>query len=399
MSESRVKKKRTQRSKTKDLEDATGSKRHLQITNKYADPADLKEITVPDSLVGKVQKQSDVEEGGDDKKKRRKSKLTRTMSKEMKNQEQEQTGRISYYNLINHINYIHPRRKGQPFEVFEKINSHQMCRCKEPQKITDLNKEIGLGASLFLMSTRSLAQVLLILSLINLPLYLFYYQAGNMISTGIADEFAKISFGNLGGINTSFSCYTSNYAVEKDLSLSCSYGELAEIQLFGLAKEDTNCHTLRHLNTFEARKAALMDECVLDGVNGAQSALMDENTQKFFLDYFKDVCQGQSTCRLPLKSAPYNINDQNRFVHDLPAEDLPGEGARITHIVKTSVQDVADEELVADTVFSQTCSDTLLARSKNSKYLSAINQERYAAERAQPPSPAVEPIVVAIASC
>lgn len=76
----------------------------------------------------------------------------------MKNQEQqEQTARISYYNLINHINYIHPRRKGNSFSIFEKLNSHQMCRCKEPQKITELNKEIGLGASLFLMSTRSLA--------------------------------------------------------------------------------------------------------------------------------------------------------------------------------------------------------------------------------------------------
>lgn len=67
--------------------------------------------------------------------------------------------------------------------------------------------------------------------------------------------------------------------------------------------------------------------------------------------------------------------------------------------MKTSVQEVADEELAAETIFSQTCSDTLLTRSKNSKYLSVVNQERYAAERAQPPSPAVEPIVVAIAAC
>lgn len=78
MSEPRVKKKRTARSKSKTSEndDATGSKRHLQITNKYADPADLKEITVPDVLHGRVKKQSDVEDL-DDKKSKKKKRLSR----------------------------------------------------------------------------------------------------------------------------------------------------------------------------------------------------------------------------------------------------------------------------------------------------------------------------------
>lgn len=154
------------------------------------------------------------------------------------------------------------------------------------------------------------------MSLINLPLYLFYYQAGNMISTGIADEFAKISLGNLGTVNSSFSCYTSNYAVEKELSLSCAYGELADIKLIGFSQADTHCNVLKAMNTFEEQKATMMPECMMDVVNSPPQTLMDEDSQKMFLDYYNDICRGHSTCRLPIKSAPYLINDQSRFNHD-----------------------------------------------------------------------------------
>jgi len=70
--------------------------------------------------------------------------------------------------------------------------------------ITDAERALGIGPALMLKSTMSMAFLFLFLTILNLPVYAFYY-SGN-ISTNeagqeslkVSDYFAMISLGNIG---------------------------------------------------------------------------------------------------------------------------------------------------------------------------------------------------------
>lgn len=77
-------------------------------------------------------------------------------------------------------------------------------------------KQIGVGPTLFLMSTKALAWFFLFLTILNIPVLLFYSK-GNVSSeraeTG-KDIFAYLSLGNIG--QSSDSCGEANYATIRD---------------------------------------------------------------------------------------------------------------------------------------------------------------------------------------
>ena len=74
-----------------------------------------------------------------------------------------------------------------------------VCKCCS-KPTTEMAKQIGVGPTLFLMSTKALAWFFLFLTLINIPVLLFYSK-GNVNSersdTG-KDVFAYLSLGNIG---------------------------------------------------------------------------------------------------------------------------------------------------------------------------------------------------------
>ena len=86
-----------------------------------------------------------------------------------------------------------------------------VCKCCS-KPTTEMAKQIGVGPTLFLMSTKALAWFFLFLTLINIPVLLFYSK-GNVNSersdTG-KDVFAYLSLGNIG--QSSDSCGLANYA-------------------------------------------------------------------------------------------------------------------------------------------------------------------------------------------
>ena len=69
---------------------------------------------------------------------------------------------------------------------------------KREIKITEAQKRIGLGPSLLLMSTKTLAYLFMFLTILNIPVFFFYW-SGNMTEiTAATQSFSKISLGNIG---------------------------------------------------------------------------------------------------------------------------------------------------------------------------------------------------------
>ena len=77
---------------------------------------------------------------------------------------------------------------------------------------TELAKELGVGPTLFLMSTRSMAVLFLVLTIVNIPLFAFYYSGSKNADSGgkavkgdsFDDYFALLSLGNTG--QNEFTC-------------------------------------------------------------------------------------------------------------------------------------------------------------------------------------------------
>lgn len=71
---------------------------------------------------------------------------------------------------------------------------------------TELAAELGVGPTLFLMSTRAMAILFAILTLVNIPLFSYYYAGTKDAETGeqiaksdsFDDYFSFLSFGNTG---------------------------------------------------------------------------------------------------------------------------------------------------------------------------------------------------------
>ena len=106
-------------------------------------------------------------------------------------------------------------------------------------------KELGLGPAIFLMSTKALTLLFLVLTIINVPVYAFFYEANDGEVQTPQDYFSKLSLGNLG--QSERTCSAMNYATDKQLHLSClsSFEKMSKIDYIGISKSDeSNCYNL-----------------------------------------------------------------------------------------------------------------------------------------------------------
>lgn len=102
-------------------------------------------------------------------------------------------------------------------------------------KITKQVQQIGLGPYLMLMVAKSFAWLFFILSVLNLPVFLFYFE-GNVVrnlsnnasrsSFSFQQIFAEFSLGNIG--QSQVACGNSNLAIEKEIGVSCAYGKMGQ---------------------------------------------------------------------------------------------------------------------------------------------------------------------------
>lgn len=136
---------------------------------------------------------------------------------------------ITYDKLKEHIKKNHPTKlvkegddadKIRYFSIFESLGllPIMMCCNKKP---SPLAQELGIGASLFLMTTRSLGTFFVILTIINIPIFAFYYSGTQSASQGegsaseatsFTDYFSLLSLGNAG--TSSYACDSVNFSLE-----------------------------------------------------------------------------------------------------------------------------------------------------------------------------------------
>ena len=75
-----------------------------------------------------------------------------------------------------------------------------LCYCcrKKDNTISEMAAQIGVGPSLFLMSTKAFAQFFLLISILYLPIFALYYYGDTGRVSNVDSIFVKLSLGNLG---------------------------------------------------------------------------------------------------------------------------------------------------------------------------------------------------------
>jgi hypothetical protein len=102
------------------------------------------------------------------------------------------------------------------------------------------------------MVTKALGWLFFILTLVNGPIFFFYYTKSSPQT--VYDFFGMLSLGNVGSVREA--CGEANLAVTsiEGLTLACSYGTLETLKNFGLSNSaDSSCES----------SDFLMDECTL----------------------------------------------------------------------------------------------------------------------------------------
>ena len=124
------------------------------------------------------------------------------------------------------------------WSICENLSSVTNCGCCMKRKIPKAAKNIGLGASLFLLSLKAYLRLFLVLSIMSVPACVLL-ASGNEVSqsttdAGLARLFAKTTLGNI-GYQEAFSCSSYNIAAMTDkLELRCPRGTLDKIISVGL---------------------------------------------------------------------------------------------------------------------------------------------------------------------
>ena len=146
-----------------------------------------------------------------------------------------------------------------PFGICDTVGGHDFCCCCRSRQVSKMSKEIGVGATLFLMSTKSLSILFFFLTIINIPVYMFYFAshpASQSVSTP-QDYFNALSLGNIG--ESDYACAAVNWAnpvkapAVQEVTLACATGTLTDVKYLGVPKSDkvtcTNLLTdVSHIN-------------------------------------------------------------------------------------------------------------------------------------------------------
>jgi len=109
------------------------------------------------------------------------------------------------------------------------------------------------------MSTKALSYFFLLLTIINIPVYIFYHNS-NPIEVTKPEFLGILSSFSLGNIAQRVSCDPLNFAVQQkqfekvtsnklEINLKCSYGTLENIMYYGFtAEDDASCLSIRSSN-------------------------------------------------------------------------------------------------------------------------------------------------------
>ena len=110
------------------------------------------------------------------------------------------------------------------------------------------------------MATKSLGLLFFVLTLLNIPVYMFYYNANEWEIDAPQEMFARVSLGNMGA--TQLTCSSANYPQENEMTLSCGNGTIAGLSFFGLTKHSgTKCELIQNYKNFEERREFFDQEC------------------------------------------------------------------------------------------------------------------------------------------
>jgi len=112
--------------------------------------------------------------------------------------------------------------------------------CCKKTKISEFNKNIGIGSSLFLLSLKSYIFLFIILSILSIPACIVLSSGTEVNSENVSSNLwgllSRVSLGNIGYKN-SYSCDHVNIAsMQTYLSLQCPYGKIKKMVSVGLNK-------------------------------------------------------------------------------------------------------------------------------------------------------------------
>jgi hypothetical protein len=103
------------------------------------------------------------------------------------------------------------------FGLCDKLGSLGLCPClKRNRETSEMAHQIGVGASLFLMSTKAFSQFFLLLTLVYLPVMFLFYQGNPNPAVPVDSWLAKLSLGNIGG--STLACDQVDFSKVKDAS-------------------------------------------------------------------------------------------------------------------------------------------------------------------------------------
>ena len=135
---------------------------------------------------------------------------------------------------------------------------------------------------MYLLQTKAITILFMVLILINAPVYLFFYASNEDQPTRVQDFFMKVSLGNIGGLQSS--CVSLNWATTVDVSLSCGskFSELTELEFIGIATDDeTSCTTIQELPKESQISEELEEKCLFMPTNSKDSLFSGTGLELF----------------------------------------------------------------------------------------------------------------------
>jgi len=210
----------------------------------------------------------------------------------------EQEEEISYARLKNYIIDNHPTNKEtDQFGLCDYVGNNPWLCCCRDARISEMSQEIGVGPTMFLMSAKSLAILFFVLTIINIPCYVFYYgsSADSASIKSPQDLFNALSLGNIG--QAAHACDVINWAQDATVSLSCNVGTLTSIRYMGVTKtDDQTCTSLLNAKSIDD---SLVPDCYTDFEESGAEIHSALGHPKFEATYKTD-CLGKTSCKIPM---------------------------------------------------------------------------------------------------
>lgn len=160
---------------------------------------------------------------------------------------------LSYVNLKSSLAQTHPANdENRKYSIFMNLGSFPLFSNTDQFgntiiNISDVQMEIGLGPCLMLNTSKALTILFLILTIVNLPMFIFF-NSGRSPSNGLTQStatlpniFYKLSIGNLGEDEISCSSTEMKAGSFDQVQISCEFGQLVSLLSLGILNEGNHC--------------------------------------------------------------------------------------------------------------------------------------------------------------